>query len=82
MLTDPTDGPAAKLGWSNPIDDRGDRTLDMSEVVWLADNTGVDDPHGAVRLHFFHCGTDARDLLYYLHGRQFGQTSAIAKPPY
>ena len=71
-LADPTDGPDAEMGWGDAIDDLGDLTLDMSEVVWLADNTGADDAHWAFRLHFFHWGTHARDLLRYLHGRQFG----------
>lgn len=71
-VADPTDGPEAKLGWGDAIDDLGDITLDMREVVWLAENVGADDAHWSFRLHFFHWGTHARDLLRYLHGRQFG----------
>ena len=69
---DPTDGPDAELGGGDAIDDLGDITLDMSEVVWLANNVSLDDAHWSFRLHFFHWGTHARDLLRYLHGRQFG----------
>jgi len=69
---DPTDGPEGELGWGDAIDDLGDITLDMREVIWLADNNGADDAHWSFRLHFFHWGTHARDLLRYLHGRQFG----------
>lgn len=71
-LADPTGGPDAELGWGDPIDDLGDITLDMREVVWLADNATADDAHWSFRLLFFHWGTHARDLLRYLHGRQFG----------
>jgi hypothetical protein len=60
------------LGTGDAIDDLGDIILDMRGVLWLADNVGVDDAHWYFRLHFFHWGTHARDLLRYLHGRQFG----------
>jgi hypothetical protein len=35
------------------IDDLMDITLDMREVVWLADHVGVDDAHWSFRLRFF-----------------------------
>jgi len=71
-LADPMDEPPAASGTGDAIDDLGDITLDMREVVWLADHVGADDAHWSFRLHFFHWGTHARDLLRYLHGRQFG----------
>lgn len=51
------------------IDDLADLTLDMREVVWLADHVGVDDAHWSYRLHFFHWGRHARELSLYLHAR-------------
>jgi hypothetical protein len=71
-LADPTDAPDAPSSTGDAVDDLGDIILEMREVVWLADNIGVDDAHWSFRLHFFHWGTHARDLLRYLHGRQFG----------
>jgi len=54
------------------VDDLGDIIIDMLEVVWLADHVGENDAHWSFRLMFFHWGAHARDLLRYLHGRQFG----------
>lgn len=72
----PTADPMGQLGESpsvgDAIDDLGDIILDMRTVVWLADHAGNDDAHWSFRLMFFHWGTHARDLLRYLHGRQFG----------
>jgi hypothetical protein len=54
------------------IDDLADLTLDMREVVWLAEHVGLDDAHWSFRLHYFHWGRHARELALYLHSRQFG----------
>jgi hypothetical protein len=54
------------------IDDLADLTLDMREVVWLADHIGMDDAHWSFRLYYFHWGRHARELALYLHARQFG----------
>ncbi|WP_028969486.1 hypothetical protein [Sphingomonas sp. URHD0057] len=61
---------AAMMG--DAIDDLVDLTLDMREVLWLADHIGVDDAHWSFRLHYFHWGRHARELALYLHARQFG----------
>jgi hypothetical protein len=66
------DAPDAPSSIGDALDDLGDIILDMREVVWLADNIGLEDAHWSFRLQFFHWGTHARDLLRYLHGRQFG----------
>lgn len=71
-LADPMDAPDAPISIGDAVDDLGDIILDMREVVWLADNIGIGDAHWSFRVHFFHWGTHARDLLRYLHGRQFG----------
>jgi hypothetical protein len=54
------------------IDDLSDLTLDMREVVWLADHIGLDDAHWSFRLGYSHWGRHARELGLYLHARQFG----------
>lgn len=61
---------AAMIG--DAIDDLSDLTLDMREIVWLADHIGLDDAHWPFRLHYFHWGRHARGLALYLHARQFG----------
>ncbi|MFL6721992.1 MAG: hypothetical protein ACJ8FT_09365 [Sphingomonas sp.] len=66
----PGDEAAAMTG--DAIDDLMDLTLDMREVVWLADHVGADDAHWSFRLLFFHWGRHARELSLYLHARQFG----------
>jgi hypothetical protein len=66
----PGDHDAAMTG--DAIDDLMDLTLDMREVVWLADHVGADDAHWSFRLLFFHWGRHARELSLYLHARQFG----------
>jgi len=66
----PGDEDAAMTG--DAIDDLMDLTLDMREVVWLADNVGANDAHWSFRLLFFHWGQHARELSLYLHARQFG----------
>lgn len=71
-VADPMEEPGGLTMTGDAVDDIGDITLDMREVVWLADHVGVDDAHWAFRLLFFHWGTHARDLVRYLHGRQFG----------
>ena len=70
-VADPAASPedAAMIG--DAIDDLVDLTLDMREVVWLADHLGVDDAHWSFRLLFFHWGRHARELSLYLHARQW-----------
>lgn len=58
---------AAMMG--DAIDDLSDLTLDMREVLWLADHIGLDDAHWSFRLCFFHWGRHARELSLYLHSR-------------
>ena len=45
---------AAMMG--DAIDDLADLTLDMREVVWLADHMGLDDAHWSFRLQYSHWG--------------------------
>lgn len=61
------DAPAATM--ADAIDDLADLTLDMREVLWLADHAGADDAHWSFRLHFGHWGRHARTLSRYLHDR-------------
>jgi hypothetical protein len=58
------------IGMADAIDDLADITKDMREVVWLADNVGLDDAHWSFRLHYFHWGEHARRLSLYLFERQ------------
>ncbi len=51
------------------IDDLTDLTLDMREVIWLADNVSIADAHWAFKLQFFHWGEHARELALYLSDR-------------
>lgn len=60
---------AAMMG--DAIDDLADITLDIREVVWLADHLGVNDAHWSFRLLYFHWGRHARELSLYLHARQW-----------
>lgn len=71
-VSDPTASFEDAAMTGDAIDDLADLTLDMREVVWLADHIGVDDAHWAFRLHYFHWGRHARELALYLHARQFG----------
>lgn len=71
-VADPTASPEEPAMVGDAIDDLADLTLDMREVVWLAENVGVDDAHWSFRLHYFHWGQHARELALYLHARQFG----------
>lgn len=72
----PVSDPAASIedaeGMGDAIDDLMDLTLDMREVVWLADQAGQNDAHWSFRLHYFHWGRHARELSLYLHSRLFG----------
>jgi hypothetical protein len=54
-VSDPTGAPGDKeaVMTGDAIDDLMDITLDMREVVWLADHVGVDDAHWSFRLRFF-----------------------------
>jgi len=62
-------GEAAMTG--DAIDDILDITLAMREVVWRAENFGIDDAVWYFRLDDFHWGRHARELALYLHARQF-----------
>lgn len=57
---------------ADAVDDLVDLTLDMREVIWLADHVGADEAHGFLRFMFFHWGEHARGLASFLHARQFG----------
>lgn len=71
-VSDPT-APISEAGMTgDAIDDLTDLTMDMREVVWLAENIGADDAHWSLRLLYFHWGRHARELALYLHARQFG----------
>jgi hypothetical protein len=70
-ISDPTASVEDAAMMGDAIDDLADLTLDMREVVWLAENVGVDDAHWSFRLHFFHWGRHARELGLYLHARQW-----------
>jgi len=72
-VSDPATSPedaAVMLG--DAIDDLADLTLDMREIVWLADHATMDDAHWSFRLLYFHWGRHARELALYLHARQLG----------
>ncbi len=70
-LADPTASADEAMGMGDAIDDLADITLDMREVIWLADQLTLEDAHWAFRLHFFHWGRHARELSLYLHARQW-----------
>lgn len=70
-LADPLEPIDQQIGAGDAIDDLADITLDMREVVWLAEHVGLDDAHWSFRLHFFHWGQHARELSLYLHARQW-----------
>lgn len=70
-VSDPTASPEDAAMMGDAIDDLVDLTLDMREVVWLADHAGNEDAHWFFRLLFFHWGRHARELSLYLHSRQF-----------
>ncbi|HET9428290.1 MAG TPA: hypothetical protein VFO69_08020, partial [Allosphingosinicella sp.] len=70
-VAEPMDQIDQELGMADAIDDLADLTLDMREVVWLADNVGLDDAHWAFRLHYFHWGEHARRLATYLFARRW-----------
>lgn len=59
-----------QMGMADAIDDLADLTNDMREVVWFAENVGIDDAHWSFRLHYFHWGEHARRLSFYLFARQ------------
>jgi hypothetical protein len=71
-VSDPNASPEDAAMMGDAIDDLADLTLDMREVVWLAEHVGLDDAHWSFRLHYFHWGRHARELALYLHSRQFG----------
>ncbi len=70
-LADPMESIEQQMGMGDAIDDLGDITRDMREVVWLAEHVGLDDAHWSFRLHFFHWGQHAREMSLYLHARQW-----------
>jgi hypothetical protein len=55
-VADPSASIGDAMGMGDAIDDLADITLDMREVVWLADQLTLDEAHWAFRLHFFHWG--------------------------
>lgn len=65
--------PLASLGGvamtGDAVDDLADITLDMREVLWLAEHVSAADAHWSFRLFFFHWGRHARELSLYLHAR-------------
>jgi hypothetical protein len=69
-LADPLEPIDQQMSAGDAIDDLADITLDMREVVWLAEHVGLEDAHWSFRLHFFHWGQHARELSLYLHARQ------------
>lgn len=66
---DPDAAPHEAAVTGDAVDDIADLTLDMREVLWLAQHAGLDDAHWAFRLHFSHWGRHARGLALYLHER-------------
>lgn len=70
-VSDPTGSPRQAMT-GDAIDDLLDITLAMREVVWRAENLGIDDAVWYFRLDYFHWGRHARELALYLHARQFG----------
>lgn len=78
----PVSDPAASIedagGMGDAIDHLLDLTLDMREVVWLADHAGLNDAHWSFRLLYFHWGRHARELSLYLHSRLFGWGCLLA----
>lgn len=68
-VADPLEPVDQEMGMADALDDLADLTKDMREVVWLADNVGVDDAHWSYRLHYFHWGEHARRLSLYLFAR-------------
>ena len=72
----PVSDPAASIedaaGMGDAINDLMDLTLDMREVVWLADHAGQNDAHWSFRLNYYHWGRHARELSLYLDSRLFG----------
>ena len=71
-VSDPTASPTDAAMMGDAINDLADLTLDMREVVWLAEHIGLDDAHWHFKLLYFHWGRHARELALYLHARQFG----------
>jgi hypothetical protein len=64
--TKPLEG-AAMMG--DAVDDLADLTLEMREVMWIAEHVGVENAHSDFRLFFFDWGRHARELSLYLHAR-------------
>jgi len=71
-VADPTSAPDSAAVTGDAIDDILDITLDMREVVWRAENLGIDDAVWYFRLNYFHWARHARELALYLHARQLG----------
>jgi hypothetical protein len=70
-VSDPTGSPESAASMGDAIDDLADLTKDMREVVWYADNVGLDDAHWSFRLHHFHWARHARELSLYLFFRLY-----------
>ena len=71
-ISDPAAPPGVDPMVGDAIDDLLDLTLDMREVVWLAEHAGTNKGHWCFRLLYFHWGRHARELALYLHARCFG----------
>jgi len=55
---------------ADAIDDLADIEGDLDEVIWRAENLGVDDAHWYFRfLYNIHWGRHLRELSLYLYGR-------------
>jgi hypothetical protein len=70
-VADPTAAPGEAAMTGDAIDDLLDIIMTMREVVWRAENRGIDDAAWYFRLDYFHWGRHARELALYLHARQF-----------
>ncbi|MGR3721971.1 hypothetical protein [Abyssibius alkaniclasticus] len=68
----PSDGFSGAMGAGDAIDDITDITLEMREVIWYAENYGAAAADTCFRDSYYHWGQHARELLVFLHGKEFG----------